>query len=415
MNARGDFFVVDVDVFHSICDREPIGAALAYLILACGTGRDNVTSTWSAEAVKNYGGYTWRKAKDYVDRLIGDGFVERIVGGRKPRFRLLVPDPRRALSPLEQTTVDQVERGEAPATASEKNAAYRAEEKGWLERAYNGALRVKECNRRLAWLPNELATGVAGAPPPLFRLSRAGEIDALRLLVDLYSLHDLPEHGGVSRELLHQEYERKLVASVGSFDVWRFSRVTRAVSWVDAMRRYRRAISEADQKQGINAGWLTFRLVEMLELAGVLEWVAKLVDGPDFEARDVHPLSLHQCGALAAQGVEHELGLCANAAAMAMLERLWGLDEDELIDRLDSKFGEAEFMLPIDRIVQNVQVIGVPRLRYRPNTRRTSRWMAELSEQAVAYAQGYLQIIKTYAPEKLAELDLSRLGFDCTG
>ena len=57
-----------------------MNSAAAYLVLACGTGRDNRTTRWSAKALHEYSGITWERAKAAIDDLIHDGFMRHADG-----------------------------------------------------------------------------------------------------------------------------------------------------------------------------------------------------------------------------------------------------------------------------------------------------------------------------------------------
>jgi hypothetical protein len=81
-----------------------------------------------------------------------------------------------------------------------------------------------ESAAELIWLPNTLVTGtVQGETSPVKRLRSRGDIWALRLLIDLYQAHNLSADGGISREVLRHEYERKKYGQRGRHVVWGFT------------------------------------------------------------------------------------------------------------------------------------------------------------------------------------------------
>lgn len=64
------------------------------------------------------------------------------------------------------------------------------------------------------WLPNTLVTGTAnGEASPVKRLRQSRNLDALRLLVDLYHAQYLADDGGISRKVMERTYHRKRILS----------------------------------------------------------------------------------------------------------------------------------------------------------------------------------------------------------
>ena len=65
--------------------------AVAYLVLACGTGGDNRTTHWSSQALHKYGGIAWERGKAAIERLVQSGFVRlgKEHTRQKPRYELV--------------------------------------------------------------------------------------------------------------------------------------------------------------------------------------------------------------------------------------------------------------------------------------------------------------------------------------
>src|SRR5581483_4792683 len=103
-----------------------MNAAVAYLVLARGTGFDHCTTAWSKESIHKYGGMTWRQADEAVKVLLQAKLLEQTHIGSRPRYKLLEP-------------------GGAP------------------ERI---------------WLPNEIVTAVQTDTSPICRLRQTGDVDA---------------------------------------------------------------------------------------------------------------------------------------------------------------------------------------------------------------------------------------------
>ena len=160
--ARGQFFAVDPDQFEAAANLG-MNAGLAFLVIACGTGKDNRTSAWSAEAVRRYTGIAWNRANLAIDALKKADIVAATMSKTRPRYKLPAPD-----------------------------------------------------HSRLIWMPNQLVTSAAGEECPLVRIRRTHELDVLRVLVRMYAVHDLQNEGGIPRRLLWGSYTRERIVEHGA-------------------------------------------------------------------------------------------------------------------------------------------------------------------------------------------------------
>jgi hypothetical protein len=135
--AKGGFFAVDSRTWANVCVPGMMNEAVAYLVQARGTARDNTSTTWSVESIERYTGISRHRAVAAVKNLQAKGFSRLLRSGTRPKYEL-VPYPsatqkaRDELSPLEQYVCDLVMRGEEISKPSDKRAAYRAAAKGWL-------------------------------------------------------------------------------------------------------------------------------------------------------------------------------------------------------------------------------------------------------------------------------------------
>ena len=200
----------------------------------------------------------------------------------------------------------------------------------------------------------------------------------LRLLVDLYHAQDLREDGGVSRGVTHQTFERVHVGQCGRFLVWGFKHHTTTVCWGPVTGCHKReALSREEKKAGENPGVDFFRRQHQLLDLGVIEWIPTLFESDAKEAEILHPYGMHGSGSL-----EDRLGEAAHRAGLALLtegQREWVTDK-------------GLRLVPVDRHMANVQMIGLARLRYRPHTRKTVAWWADLNQKGPQILERYLQI-----------------------
>ena len=79
------FFAVDVRCFTHACT--DVNKAAAYLVMACGTGFDHISTAWSVNAIEARTGISRTRAKAAIDGLIKDRLVSR-VKGTKSRYKL---------------------------------------------------------------------------------------------------------------------------------------------------------------------------------------------------------------------------------------------------------------------------------------------------------------------------------------
>ena len=76
-DGRGEFFAVDKRSWAEACQLG-MQAAVAYLVLASGTGRDNLRTSWSTNAIERYTGVGRKRAKTAIDKLINAHLLRRV-------------------------------------------------------------------------------------------------------------------------------------------------------------------------------------------------------------------------------------------------------------------------------------------------------------------------------------------------
>ena len=202
---RGSFFAVDQHAWAEVCAKG-MNAAVAYLVLACFSGRDNRITAASVQAIEKYTGIARSRARAAIDILISARLISQIQGGTKPRYDLL----------------PSAEIVEAP---------------DWI------------------WLPNALVTGAAGEHSPVERVRQTQDVMTLRLLVDLYHEQNLREDGGISRRITWQRFERVKVGEQAQYVVWGFCSKELYVNLIDVAECHKRmSLTAAEKKAGANQG-----------------------------------------------------------------------------------------------------------------------------------------------------------------
>lgn len=149
-----NFFAVGLPEFHEAC-LLGINPAVSLLVMACGTGRDNQTTSWSANAIQKHCGISAKRAKLAIDALIAAGIVQEVSGTRnRPSYKLRISE-------------DQI------------------------------------------WLPKSLIMPLSSEIPPVARIRQTQDVLLLNLLISLYFFQDLATDNGLSRIIYYRQYQKE--------------------------------------------------------------------------------------------------------------------------------------------------------------------------------------------------------------
>jgi hypothetical protein len=381
------FFAVDRWTWARVCGLG-LNAAVAYLVLARGTGKSNRESAWSVMAIENYTGISRSRAHDALSALMEDCVVRKLREGTRPKYELvpwhLVPgsDPRPPLSSYEQSAVDKALQGKKLYRWDTSTLAD-AVKKGWLIEDGDGKYSIAprpDTDPDWTWLPNELVTGAAAETPPIELIRQVQDVMTLRLFIDLYHAQNLREDGGISRKITWEGYERVKVGQQGPYSVWGFDAASTYANCVGpAVCHWRDELTEEEQKAGKNEAVDFFRRLHQLGDLGLIEWVRHLFesDQPDAEI-------IHAVGIAGSDSLEGRIGFAADEAGRAMLN-------DQQQQYVDS---HGMRLVPVPRHLGNVQMIGIARLRYRPHTKLTTAWWKDLNKKGEKYLAQYEALAK---------------------
>jgi hypothetical protein len=334
---RGHFFAVDRRVWAHACAMG-LNPAVAYLILARFSGRDQRTTAASTQAVMTHAGLGHTRAKAAIQALVAAGVVDCTQGGIRPRYVL------RAAADIP------------------------------------GLLSSGDPDADWIWLPNSLVTGAASEVPPVERVRQVQDVMTLRLFVDLYHAQNLVDDGGVSRRHIGQVFERTKLGEHAQYAIWGFVQRTKFVGWTELTNCHHREVTKAEKKRGLNPGADFFVREQRLTELGLIEWVPCLFESDSADAEMLHP-----CGQGGTGSIEDRLGTVAHAAGLALLAE-WQCRQAE---------DQELIVVPAPRHFANVAMVGVARLRYRPHTSKTAAWWAELQAKADGFLRGYREMEAT--------------------
>lgn len=230
----GDFFAVGKVQWAKACELG-MNTAVSFLVLARGSGRDNATTMWSADAIARHTGISWRRAKDAVALLQLNGLVNIRPGSKtsRPVRKLSLPD--------------------------DLNEAY--------------------------WLPNTLIDGVGGTPSPIARLRQTQSVEYMQAFIELYGVQDLAGDGGLPRNLIWESAVGQHVCDSGQFKVIGFSIGNSAFCNTNGpLARFRQSERPPD-------GWESWKFLSSLKRLGLLEVVYYLAESDSSDAELIHPLT----------------------------------------------------------------------------------------------------------------------------
>lgn len=182
MSKHSGFFCVSPE-HVALLTEEGAEAFCAYLVLSCGTGGNNSTTAWSAQAVAKYCGCRWATANKAIEKLLALGIIT------KDQERSTPKGPKYRIADNSPALDDRI------------------------------------------WLPKSLVEGVTGASPyPLQALRESDDPLLIRMLMDLYQSHKLIDAGGIDPEKICAKFEGEILGEQGANKAWGFKSST-ATAW----------------------------------------------------------------------------------------------------------------------------------------------------------------------------------------
>ena len=88
LSPNEGFFAIDRRAWARVCALG-FNTAVAYLVVACGTGGDNRTTKWSDQAIRKYAGLSRGRTDKAMAELKASGLVREDQGGARPRYYLM--------------------------------------------------------------------------------------------------------------------------------------------------------------------------------------------------------------------------------------------------------------------------------------------------------------------------------------
>src|SRR5262249_13575039 len=169
----GRFFAIDRGAFRCAAVGG-LNAAIAHLVMARGTGRDNRTTQWSVHSIEQRTGISRPNAAKAVKDLLDRGIWQKIRNGRHPIYEAVCGDqiPGGPFTDDEQAAIAAIRQGCRAVPYESKPALESLKARGII-RECNGRRRGRSFELDTAaiaaltelltiWLPNTLIDGAAG-------------------------------------------------------------------------------------------------------------------------------------------------------------------------------------------------------------------------------------------------------------
>ena len=224
------FFAIGLAEWRYACEIG-LNPAVAFLVMACGTGRDNQTTAWSANAVQEYGGIRWERAKPAIEQLVKAGLATLAESSTKarPRYKLKISEDR-------------------------------------------------------IWLPKNVVMPLACEEPIVHRLRQTQDVMILRLFVELYHAQNLAADGGISRDVYYRKYDKEVCRDVGSMLYLGFTDANTWVSWSTD-------VTKAHLGKGENRADALFQRMTTLRDMGLIQEATYLFESSSPEAEILFPIT----------------------------------------------------------------------------------------------------------------------------
>lgn len=361
-SSRGGFFVLDRTTFHHAC-KLGVRPAVALMILARFTGRSGVFTRASAHAIEQRTGIGRKAAREAIETLARSGIIERLGTDARPRYALQRIETRPPLPAHHAAALARALRGEK-LTRSESAIMQHVEAAGYARRCGRWEA-VEAPESEPVWLPNALVDGIEGRESPAELLRQSGDVMALRLLVDLYTVHRLDEWGGINRRVIRESYREVSRVEAGTVFVLALETEQRLAEWCDVTRPH--------ESPPPDAGRALWERVHLLERLGLVSFVPHVLDG---DGAVVYP-----CPIEGGESMECATGEAARKAAAVLLRRHAANAEGYLVALT------APVLVVVPRHMARARVEGVARLAFRPKTRATAAWLSETAETCARWQQ----------------------------
>ncbi|KQP81137.1 hypothetical protein ASF60_22480 [Methylobacterium sp. Leaf113] len=383
MTGRGNFFAVDQRCVEAASrHKDGLSLGVAYLVLARYAAGANHSSTKA--------GMTAIHAKLGLSRGRADAALKGLENAglltppSKAGTRKLVPwgeYKAGALTDRQSAVLARVKRKREPILTGadpDYQIAYGLSRRGALvlTEAPAGKAKFRATDPEYLWFPNSLVDGFREGDAPLARLRQIGDPRALQMLLAAYRVTDLPEKGGIPRDMICGGFRRFEVGRWGSFTVWGFASLGTQGNWSALTDPFK----QGDIEERSRHFWATW---DALRDAHLVEVVSYLCESESPDAQPIHALPFRG-------GTEEErrVSVAAREAALRMMS-------SAQIERAETNLEASQVVLcPVRSHVLGVQLVGIARPVHRANTTKTGAWARAYLHGSTEHAAIFEQLAK---------------------
>ena len=197
----------------------------------------------------------------------------------------------------------------------------------------------------------------------------------LRLLIDLYAAQNLCEDGGISKDMIRWVYDAEIVGQCPGWVIWGFNPKNPQTSVEGLVIPHLKPVR--DKADEARRGEDFFARLDLLAGLGLIEWVP-------YSSRTIPPQrNLYiPYGIGGSDELDDQLGRAARSAGLALLR---DYQEDQVTKQM--------LVAPVRRHIAKPQMIGIARLKYRPKTKMTAAWLAQMNTKYRDYLEDYEEIV----------------------
>jgi len=383
----GRFFAIDKRVFQQVMELG-INPTVSYLVLACGTGADHKTTSWSAHAVFKKSGMSQSAAAEAIKLCREKRFLTKGGSRTRPQYKLstyyeLQARGNTVKTERQKAVYETILNGDQPINKDRSVAQSLVRQNllllTWSEELSCDVFGIPPQyaeSEHLVWLPCELINGATDERPPIARLRRHRDPLLIQMLLDFYDMVDLRDHGGVPKSIVWKVHDREEIDKIGYMSIWAFERHSdgATVSRNDLSQKHIDFWNNDDGDKFWNR-------LQILEREGLVYWMPHLIEADDPDAEIMHPL---QSGK--GKNIEIELNRAAREAAEYLVENDGG---DATTLRQGS--GRSRYIVPVEKSFTDVQLVSVLRLRYQVGTEmnfgRYGEYLSDCEDWLAYYKQ----------------------------
>jgi len=220
--------------------------------------------------------------------------------------------------------------------------------------------------------------GAENESPPLERVRQTGDVMLLRLFVDLYAVTNIADEGGVHRDVIFNDYERKRIGGYAEFEIFGFQ--DKGVScYPDNPIVKPHMLGPEEKDRGRNF----FSRIATLTDLGLFSYIPYLFESKEGEV--LFPL------------IDPFTG--------EAVDLITGVVETVLSEEFSPYIYASDNVIAIPRHFKNVELAGVLFPRYRQHTelnaagyaqtrQKVETWSKVFSDLECAISRGYQRNVK---------------------